>query len=370
MKGCEGSMRVILRIAVRTFFVLLIFLGLVLAFLTITEYNPEAIETLSVEEGATVSVEDGMSLSFMSFNVGYAGLGKAEDFVLDGGQKTRPDSKDVVEDYLSGIRDIIDAHSVDFYLLQEVDVSSRRSFNINQVEIIKNHIGESYSSVFAYNFKAVFVPFPLSLTDFIGPVESGLQTVTRYDTESAERHQFPGAFDWPVRVVNLKRAMLITRHEVEGSERELVVVNLHMSAYDSDGSLRNAEMAYLKTFMESEIEKDNYVIIGGDFNQTFPGAEDAFPTVFDPDDDAYYVAHPIGLDFLPEGYQFWYDASVPTCRSLNQPYDPTDEENTQYYVIDGFIVSNNIRVDRVETLEYGFLYSDHNPVKLVFKLEE
>jgi len=35
-----------------------------------------------------------------------------------------------------------------------------------------------------------------------------------------------------------------------------------------------------------------------------------------------------------------------------------------YYVIDGFIVSPNISIMSVETLDESFRYADHNPVKL------
>ena len=49
---------------------------------------------------------------------------------------------------------------------------------------------------------------------------------------------------------------------------------------------------------------------------------------------------------------------------LNQAYDADDTENTQYYVIDGFILSPNVQLNTVKTLDEGFTYSDHNPVKL------
>ena len=39
-------------------------------------------------------------------------------------------------------------------------------------------------------------------------------------------------------------------------------------------------------------------------------------------------------------------------------------ENTQYYVIDGFILSPNIMLRNVETLDCGFENSDHNPVEI------
>jgi hypothetical protein len=67
---------------------------------------------------------------------------------------------------------------------------------------------------------------------------------------------------------------------------------------------------------------------------------------------------------IPDGWSFAYDTSTPSCRLLNQAYNPDDKENTQYYVIDGFIVSPNVTVDSVKTLDEGFANSDHNPVLL------
>ena len=362
-------MRVIFRVFVRVVVVFGIFIGLVLALLTITEYRPDDIEVLTIENNGNATLEIGSSLTLMTFNIGYAGLGEDEDFILDGGSKARPNSLEVVEGYFDGILDVLKTHSADIYLLQEVDLRARRSYNLNQVDLIHDHLGNDFSSTFAYNFKAVFVPFPISFTDYIGPVESGLQTLSRYQIESSERHQFPGSFSWPLRVANLKRAMLISRFEVENTDKELVIVNLHMSAYDSDGSLREAEMAYLRAFMEAEYALGNFVIIGGDFNQTFPSVVDNEVTRMriPEDDDAYYVAFPIEDSFLPNGFVYAIDETLPTCRLLNQSYNP-GSEGTQYYIIDGFMVSDNIQVDNVYTVDHGFAYSDHNPVMLEITL--
>ena len=74
-------------------------------------------------------------------------------------------------------------------------------------------------------------------------------------------------------------------------------------------------------------------------------------------------------DMLAEGWRFAYDLSVPSCRLLNQPYDPADTENTQYYVIDGFILSPNVELLSVEGVDLDFADSDHNPVLTSVKLK-
>lgn len=359
--------RILFKLILSLILLAVLFVGV----LTVFEYKPEDIEVIDIKDNQIELVQLDQSMTFMSFNIGYAGLGAAEDFVMDGGTKGRPDSKDVVEAYLTGIQSALSIYQSDFYLLQEVDIQSRRSYRINELESIQNHLGASYGSQFAYNFKALFVPFPLSLTDYIGYVESGITTYTTYHTESSTRFQFPGAFSWPLRVANLKRAMMVSYLDIENSTKKLVVVNLHMSAYDGDGSLRTQEMEFLKTFMEAEYALGNYVIIGGDFNQTFPEAVGIYDV-----QEGFYVAYPMDENFLPEGYSFEVDITKPSNRLLNQPYDENDDA-TQYYIIDGFIVSDNILVEKYDenqstpgamTIDLNFEHSDHQPVVLKIKL--
>ena len=111
--------------------------------------------------------------------------------------------------------------------------------------------------------------------------------------------------------------------------------------------------------VREEYEKGNYVIAGGDFNQTFPGVDpEAYPVL----NDDYFQAPIIDME-LPQGFRFVFDDTAPTSRLLNEPYSGS-WETTQLYVIDGFLVSPNVQIDCVETIRAEFQYSDHNPVIL------
>lgn len=339
--------------------VLLFITATILGYFTLAEYRPPKIhkETVQVRSGLKYSNEP---LKIMTFNIGYAGLGKDEDFVMDGGKKGRSDSKAVVEGYFEGIKNLIETHQSDIYLFQEVDYDSRRSYHVNQVNELYEMMSE-YDHVFSYNYKAKFVPFPFSVKDHFGRVNSGLQTLSKYHIELSFRHQLPGAFSWPIRTVNLKRAIQPNYIKIEGTDKYLVVINIHLSAYD-DGSMRLKEMAYLKAFIEKEYQQGNYVIIGGDFNQTFYEAKDTFthqagtwkPVVMD--------ENTLSKDFI-----FAVDPITPTCRSLHAPFMGSD---FPCYIIDGFVVSKNITITNIETINHGFLYSDHNPVILEVTLND
>lgn len=345
--------------------VVLAVVGFIL-WLTITEYRPAAIEDIVdvKDSGAEHILAVGDSFTVLTQNTGYAGLGKDSDFFMDGGRDVKP-SKDQVNTNVVGLGAQIEDQSPDVCFLQEVDDLSDRTYNTNQRAFYFSTISDSANGpctdAYALNYCCNFVPYPLPP---IGKVRSGLQTISVFPVEKAQRIALPCPFSWPVSTANLKRCLLVSRVPLEGSDKELVLVNLHLEAYD-DGEGKAAQTKVLMDVLTSEYEKGNYVIAGGDFNQTFPGALDAFPIK----DPSLWTPGVLEADTLPEGWQFACDLSAPTCRLLNQPYDP-DSGDTQFYVIDGFILSPNVRLDSVETIDRQFQYADHNPVLVRVTLEE
>ena len=296
-----------------------------LGWLTLTEYNPDPIETLEpLKAEAVTPLPQGATLDILSWNIGYAGLGAESDFIMDGGQNVRAADEATVQRYLDGINEVTRAADYSFVILQEVDTDSSRTYNVNEAEKL------SYG-------------------------------------ENAERQSLPCPFSWPLRIANLKRCLLVSYVPIEGTDKYLVLVNLHLEAYD-DGEGKIAQTKQLREFIENEYKKGNYVIAGGDFNQIFPGGLEKYPNSH----GDLWTPGILGDDMLPEGdgWRFVYDLNTPSCRLLNQPYDPTDVKNTQYYVIDGFIISPNVQLEFVKTLDLGFENSDHNPVHIQVTLVE
>lgn len=333
---------------------------LLVVWLSATEYKPndtENAETHSVcENPKTLSAGD--TVKVLTFNTGYAGLGEEADFFMDGGKNTRTGDKNTVLKNLNGIKDIIDTVDADICLLQEVDSDSKRSFGIDQREFYLSE--KDLSAYFALNYSCAYVPYPLPT---IGKVNSGLFTEAKLSAELAKRISLPCPFSWPIRVANLKRCLLVSYYNIENSDAKLVVVNLHLEAYD-DGEGKAAQTKMLREFLQSEYEKGNYVIAGGDFNQTFPNSLDKYPIK----NSELWVPGVLEENVLPDGWSFAYDDSVPSCRLNNRPYNAEDE-NTQHYLIDGFILSPNVELLSVNTLDKGFVYSDHNPVTIEIKLK-
>jgi len=362
--------------------ILLILFSLVLVFvvgfiltLQVFEYTPDDITSLTIsnnlENNSSNYVPLEETIKIVTFNTGYASLSSTEDFVMDGGEKGRMDSKEEVEANILGITNTLLAQDADIYLLQEVDQNSSRSYDTNQLGSYSTALNMPIT--LGYNYRVLFVPFPFEFGQMMGKVNSGIVTFANYYVDSADRIQLPGSFAWPVSLANLKRCITVHRLPIEGSDQFLVLINVHLSAYD-DGSMRLQEMETLKQIMLEETQLGNYVIVGGDFNQTFPdavvsekynGDTKSYEYYYPLSDPSLWQAFPMEKDwFIDNGFSFGVDVTTPTCRLLNQPYDSLNHENNQYYVIDGFIVSSNVTIENVETLNLDFVNSDHNPVAI------
>ena len=329
--------------------------GALILWLSVTEYKPESIEMLEVtgDSGAAL-LPVGKRLDIISWNIGYGGLGKESDFFMDGGKETMAADREQVLAYLEQMQSLVDKKNPELLLLQEVDSNSRRSYGIDQ----RAYFGDKTdNAAYALNYSCDFVPIPLPP---IGRVNSGLYTVANgYRIEKAARIALPCPFSWPMSTANLKRCLLVSYLPIEDSDKYLVLVNLHLEAYD-DGEGKIAQTKQLRDFITEEFEKGNYVIAGGDFNQVFPGGLEAYPNKH----PELWTPGILSDEFLPEGWCFAYDLLAPSCRLLNQPYEPFDTENTQHYVIDGFILSPNVELVTLSTLDLGFESSDHNPISL------
>ena len=329
--------------------------GVLVGYLSLREYKPADIEAVDVADEGGKMVRFGEAITVLTFNTGYGALDSGEDFFMDGGSGVNADSVEQVNANVTGISGIISDADADVVFLQEVDRDSNRSKHVNQAEIYES-LRSDDSFAYATNFRCDFIPYPIPP---IGKVEAGLVTLSRFQALEAERIALPTTYTWPVRVAQLKRCLLLERIPIHNSDKQLVLVNLHLEAYD-DGEAKTIQTQVLANVLKSEYEKGNYCIAGGDFNQSLPSVDrDRYPVM----DTQYFQAGVLDGSLFGPDWNFPADDSVPTARLLNQPYDPSDPL-TQYYMLDGFITSPNVQVNHVQTLDEGFKYSDHNPMLL------
>ena len=345
--------------------VIVVVVAVFIAVLTITEYKPEAEENAEIYSSgqAKEKIYKGSNLTIMSWNIGFAAQGADTDCFLDGGTMVIQTDEEGVNANLSAISETISSYNPDMMLLQEVDKDSKRSHNIDQYAYLQGEFA-GYSNSFALNYSTLYVPYPFPTT--YGKVNAGLATFTKVTPESSTRISLPCSFSWPMSTVNLKRCLLVDRIKIEGTEKELVIVNLHLEAYD-DGEGKAAQTKQLCELLQSEYDKGNYVIAAGDFNQTFSNCDtSAYPTI-----DVPWQPPVVDVTEFGDDFTLMMDNSVPTCRSLDKVYTGADHDASafQYYMIDGIIASDNITVNELKTIDTDFAYSDHNPIIMSITLD-
>lgn len=339
-------------------YVLLLPVGAFLLFLlyaSVNDFKPE--EKINLYTSDTPkSLSDSSELNVLIWNIGYAGLDASMDFFYDGGEQMRP-SREGVDHNLKEIRSALEAYKTyDFILLQEVDVNSKRSYHTKQVKAIAKEF-PAYQAYTGINYKVFFVPIPLS--NPMGQVESGLFSLTKHTPTRVDRYSFPGNYSWPMSLFMLDRCFLVQRHPLSNGH-ELLIINTHNSAYD-DGSLRKQQMTFLKEFLLNEYKQGNYLIVGGDWNQTPYGFKPELPShLFDTVNLTF-----VEKDFPEPGWNWAFDPTLPTNRRVSVPYNRSGSLTT---VIDYFLLSPNISIEEVKTIDTDFQFSDHQAVRLQARL--
>jgi endonuclease/exonuclease/phosphatase family metal-dependent hydrolase len=140
-----------------------------------------------------------------------------------------------------------------------------------------------------------------------------------------------------------------------------VLINTHNEAFDN-GSQRKQQLALLKETMMSEFTNGNYVVVGGDWNLNPLGYE---PSSLTTGDHGRTIEPAIEKDFLLEDWNWVFDPSTPSNRNVDEAYTKGSTPTT---IIDFFVVSPNLTVLEIRTLDLGFQWSDHNPVRMKFGL--
>ena len=333
-------------------------LGGIILYALMTDYKPQEKETVEAigNGNQTITKND---LSFLIWNIGFCGLGENADFFYDGGKMVRSPQNDV-ESYYQQAKTFLNTHkNTDFVLLQEVDKGSKRSYYLNEFEGLNKEVFSNMNASFGKNYDVNFVPLPF--TNPLGCVESGLGTYTPYKSTEITRYQFPGNFAFPKALFFLDRCFLLQRFPAPNG-KEVIVINTHNSAYDN-GNLKEKQMEYLRNILLEEYKKGNYVIVGGDWNQTPPGFNNNTFLKKGGQEASEQIA--VAFDYMPEGWIWAYDASVPTNRKLSEPYSYVRTFTT---VIDFYLLSPNIKLKKVEGIDLKFKASDHQPVYMEIEL--
>jgi endonuclease/exonuclease/phosphatase family metal-dependent hydrolase len=331
------------------------------------DWQPEEKIGLTPLQNAARSIVEDSVLTFSIWNVGYGGLGAGADFFYDdegmfySGSSMIRSPRTAVEQNLAGVLDYLKKTRADFFLLQEVDERSDRSYRINQYAAYAAALLD-YAATMGYNYRCSRVPIPiLEPWHVYGAVASGLGTFSRFQPAEAVRYQLPGVFPFPKRMFELDRCIAVHRFPTKFG-KDLVAINIHNSAYDPGDKIKAFQLPYLRDLALREYERGNYVVLGGDWNQCPPNLRF---DLFMPGNTQGYEQGNIPGDLFPEDWIYGYDPTVSTNRKARDVYEKGKTFET---LIDFFIVSPNVRIEQVKGLDSGYRFSDHQAVEMRVRL--
>lgn len=318
--------------------------------------------TLDIVDNQPTVASASQEFTIVTWNLGFGAYSDDYSFFMDGGEQSRAVSAEAVYENLNGALSLLQTLEADFLFLQEIDADATRSYHIDQREVVLESL-EGYGSVYAQNYDSPYLFYPVFEPH--GASQAGMLTLSQYSAESALRRSLPIETGF-MKLVDLDRCYSLTRVTLD-SGKDLCLFCVHLSAYTSDGTIADEQLAMLSGQMLEEYEKGNYVVCGGDFNKDLLGDSGS---IFGVSGDNFTWAQPLKEELLPDGFSVIapLDAAnpVPSCRNADIPYTPGE---SFVITVDGFIVSDNVTVTSGEVIDAGFAWSDHNPVMISFTLE-
>lgn len=301
-------------------------------------------EIRSYESRWPVTGESSGPLELVSWNIGYAGMGRESDFLLDNGTSLRPRSKQLVLKNLKGILETIGTMDAGILLLQEVAGPSWNTFGVDVFRGLRREFG-------AYHW--YFDPdITISLADEYHGIVNGNATASILEPRSVESYPLSREDG----LIGKEYAALATT--IEREDGVCTILNIHLSAFDPrDSGLRERQLSEVMGLARGLYERGEHVVIGGDWNLRL--VQTQFPHTTAPED--LFWIRDLDPSYIPKGWQVVVDPTVPTVRTAERPYM---EGENHSLIIDGFILSPNVRVEQIRTLDLKFEYSDHQPVLL------
>jgi len=326
--------------------IFLLYILIVIFVNTIADYKPT--NNFNILRENDIILND--TVSFLSWNIGYAGMGQYVDFFYDGGKTVVPDYN-YYKECLDSICYTLSLYDrlCDIILLQEVDFNSKRSYYENQKKIIDRIMVRKKNSDSLINYQVPFISFPLLKP--LGKVCAGLLTLSNYKPVLSLKIFFDKTYSWPKQIFFLDRGILIHAYRTKKS-KFLFVINIHLSAFDDAKEARIKELNVLKLIITRILQNNHYLIIAGDWNINPPNYK------FCNQNKLKHFYTELN-NFHLENANFYYDSIVPTNRKANMPYI---KNITPVTTLDYVLFSNNVKLINYKAIDLEFKFSDHNPI--------
>lgn len=202
------------------------------------------------------------TLTVMTWNVAWGFGWGSEGSHKPTGKKGQGD----IEHALVKMGEAMKAHRADVVLLQEIDFDAKRSFHLDEGEILARASGLRYFAP-AVSWRANYIPFPYWPMDaHFGAMKSGGGILSRFPITEASVQLLPKPpknpfiYNWFYLFRYLQRVV------IQVGDQPIEVFNMHLDAFHLDNREQQA------TMVVDRVRKAQpaHVIVGGDLNTVPP----------------------------------------------------------------------------------------------------
>ncbi|MEM5767540.1 MAG: endonuclease, partial [Bacillota bacterium] len=182
----SAFMKILIILGALLALVLLLVIGYVV-YMQLTYYRIADNTALTVENPQAEELARGVAYTAVTYNIGFGAYNHDFSFFMDNGTMldgtpvsgtmSRAQSAEIAHTNTAGALAEAQGQDADFYLLQEVDTKSTRSFKINQQAAFVEGFSD-FASAYAVNFHSAYLIYPFNEPH--GKANSGLLTLSRY----------------------------------------------------------------------------------------------------------------------------------------------------------------------------------------------
>lgn len=195
------------------------------------------------------------------------GCGRLPWFIDSCGERALADY-DSVKIILQKIADSINVMDVDILLLQEVDIESKRSGFIDQMQFLLNNTNLNYGAYASMN------EVDFAFLSGLGRMNTGNAILSKFKLTESERIKLrlrtdqSKIFQYAYGSRNILKVKI---PELSYGGNDFYALNIHAAAFATDDTKKQHINKYVETLLEIKNNND-FFITGGDLNSVPPGS--------------------------------------------------------------------------------------------------
>ncbi|HID40306.1 MAG TPA: endonuclease/exonuclease/phosphatase family protein [Calditrichaeota bacterium] len=313
-------------------------------------------------------------LHVMTWNIRF-GAGRLPWFGDSCGDRVILTEREVLQN-LKALAELINTVQPDILFVQEIDIQSKRTAYIDQVQWLLDNTDLNYAA-YASAWKARYIP-----SDGLGRMDMGNAVFSRFPITQATRLQLAlrGDQDALTQYFYLQRNILKTKIKLPDNE-QIYAVNTHLAAFSTDAT-KHKQIEEVINQLKKIDQSGELFVLGADFNLLPPGSdstdycmEDRCPgeSFHHPGDDPM---HKEGSNYTPEitwlqGMYDYFTPAVDLTRYLNNQsryfthttrFDSPPDRKLDYLFTNG-----RWEIDSDSTLQAAIQLADHVPVSALLE---